>query len=85
MKVHYALWDYCKIVFYLTFQHLPTFSSATHLVRLVTDVAAKGLGSHVCDFVFVEEADAGEHLVADWTRVKLLRVELLNVLPMLLQ
>lgn len=37
------------------------------------------------DLVFVEEGGAGEHLVAHSTLVELFRVELLDVLPMLLQ
>lgn len=59
-------------------------TSTTHLVRLVADVTAEGLGSCVCDLVFVEEGGTREHLVADGTLVELLWVELLDVLPMLL-
>lgn len=60
-------------------------TASAYLVRLVAEVTAEGLGSSVCGLVFVQQGGAGEHLVAGWTLVELFRVELLDVLAMLLQ
>lgn len=59
--------------------------SRSYLVRLVAQVAAEGLGPAVCAFVFVQQGGAGEHLATGGTLVELLRVDLLDVLAMLLQ
>lgn len=60
-------------------------TSPSYLVRLVTEVAAERLGSRVRGLVFVQQGGASAHLVAGEALVKFLWVELLDVLPMLLQ
>lgn len=56
-----------------------------YLIGLVAEVTAEGLDSSMCALVFFQQGGAGEHLVANRTLVELFRVELLDVLAMLLQ
>lgn len=59
--------------------------SLSHLVGLLAELAAEWLAPSVDGYVFLQQGGVGEHLVALRTPVVLLRVTLLDVLPVVLQ
>ena len=59
--------------------------SSSYLVGLLADFAAERFAARVAGLVFVQQGGATECLLAEETLVELLRVALLDVLPVILK
>lgn len=86
-EARHLLWE----TRWTTVSHLRPATTSTdtsparlNLVGLVAQVAAERFPSCVRWRVLVQQGGAGEHLVADGTRVEILLVDVLHVLTMLL-